>query len=534
MTIGRRGFLSLAIKAAGGIALASCAPAGPASSAPSGAGATAASAAASAAGIKRGGIFRIADVSDQKTLDPAQINTTPMRSIGRAIYDTLVDVDLKGNYTPALAERWENPDPKTWILYLRKGVKYSDGTPFDASVVKFNIERHLDPKTKSKQIGELLAVDTVEVVDASTAKFHLKTPNAGFLSPFVDRTGFMANPAEVKKWGNNDYGQHPSGVGPFRLVDHKDDTSYTVEKNPDYWDKDHVYLDQVEWKVIPLDATRLVELRSGGVDLAEDLPLQNVNQMKAMSEIVLSERSGARFYFARWNMDDKFGKSLPLRQAFNWILDRDAIFNAVFFKTGVIGYDPFFPSSPFYDASYKPYTRDAAKAKALIDKADLPSPKKFTIYPDSGAVGQKLAQVMAANLGELGLDVAIQYEDTAARTARENKGDWTFSVYSQSRFAYRPDPAQYLGALWDSKSTYYRSGKLKDPETDKLIASGEAESDPAKRRTIYRQLADRINELASAAFFEDASDFKGLSPTVKGFVHMPDVINRLKGIWLDK
>src|SRR5262245_13579767 len=192
----RRQFLRLLVGSAGVLAAASCGPATPAAptqSAPSAAQPTAAAAAkptvaptaapasapqptappkaaaaptqaapaaagASTAGIKTGGSLVIADFSDQKTLDPAFINTTPMRNIGRALYDTLVDIDLNGNYVPVLAERWETPDPRTWLLYLRKGVKYADGSPFDAEVVKFNIDRHLDPKTKSRQIGELLSI----------------------------------------------------------------------------------------------------------------------------------------------------------------------------------------------------------------------------------------------------------------------------------------------------------------------------------------------------------------------------------------
>jgi ABC-type transport system substrate-binding protein len=122
---------------------------------------------------------------------------------------------------PVLAERWEAPDPRTWLLYLRQGVKYADGTPFDAEVVKFSVDRHLDPKTKSKQIGELLSIDEVEVVDTST-------------------------------------------------------------------------------------------VRSGGVQIAEDLPLQNVERMRGASEFTLSERPGARFYMTRWNTDDEYGKSLEL------------------------------------------------------------------------------------------------------------------------------------------------------------------------------------------------------------------------------
>jgi len=167
--------------------------------------------------------------------------------------------------------------------------------------------------------------------------------------------------------------KHPVGVGPFRLVDHQPDQSYTIERNPDYWGSGKPYLERITWKIIPLDATRLVELRSGGVHIAEDLPLQNVEQIRGMDQVVLSERPGARFYFNRWNMDDEYGKSLELRQAYNWILDREANYKAVFFNTGLIGFDPFLPGQPFYDANYKPFTRDVAKAKALMDTAALPT-----------------------------------------------------------------------------------------------------------------------------------------------------------------
>jgi peptide/nickel transport system substrate-binding protein len=310
--------------------------------------------------------------------------------------------------------------------------------------------------------------------------------------------------------------------------------SYTVERNPDYWDKGKPYLDGITWKIIPLDATRLVELRSGGVHIAEDLPLENVQQMRNMPEIVLNERTGARFYFARWNMDDQFGKSLELRQAFNWALDRDAIYHAVFFGTGVIGYDPFLPGQPFYDVNYTPYSRDLDKAKKLMSAAQLPSAPHFTIYPDPGSVGQKLAQIMQTNLADIGVTVDIQTEADAAVQARLDRGDWVLYMNSTGRFSYRPDPAQYLGSLWNSHSTYYKTGKLVDPATDQLIEAGSAESDSARRIRVYRQLADRINEVGSTAFFEDASDFKGLSPKLQNFVHYPDVINRFKELWLDQ
>ncbi|MCA1648002.1 MAG: ABC transporter substrate-binding protein [Chloroflexi bacterium] len=547
----RRQFLRIMVSAASGFAVASCGPAAPAAPpaatpppAPTTAAAkpaalTPAAAAPTAPATvaggapKSGGMLIIADRADNKTLDPAYISDTPSRLIGRAIYDTLVDVDEQGNIIPILAERWETPDPKTYVLHLKQGLKFTDGTEFDAAAVKFNIDRHLDPNTASKQRGVLLSVDSIDVPDKYTVRFNLKAPYAAFLSVFFDRVGFIASPTAVQKWGDKDYGLHPIGIGPFRLVDYKPDQQYVVERNPDYWDKGKPYLDGITWKAIPVDATRLVELRSGGAHMAEDLPLQDVERMRGMPEFKLSERSGARFYRSRWNMDDKFGSSLEFRQALNWLIDREAIHKAVFFDTGTIGYDPFLPGTPFFDAAYKPYTRDLDKARALLDKSGVPSPRTFTMHPDPSSVGQKLTQIFQANLAEVDINADIQNEDDAAWQARLGRGDWALELRSTSWFGWRPDPAQYAGTLWHSASTYYATGKLKDPDTDKLIEQGEAEYDPARRYQIYRQLADRLNELASTSFFQLGADFKGISPKVRGFVHMPDIITRYKTISLD-
>jgi peptide/nickel transport system substrate-binding protein len=534
--LNRRAFLSVALNTAGVIGLASCTPA-PAALAPTQQAANAAPtvgaiATTAPAAAKNGGMLVIADRADNKTVDPAYISDTPSRLIGRAIYDTLVDVDEKGNIIPVLAETWETPDPKTYVLHVKQGLKFTDGTEFDAAAVKFNIDRHLEPTTASKQRGVLLSVDSIDVPDKFTVRFHLKAPYAAFLSVFFDRVGFIASPTAIQKWGNKEYGLHPVGVGPFRLVDYKPDQQYVVERNPDYWDKGKPYLDGITWKAIPVDATRLVELRSGGAQMAEDLPLQDVERMRAMTEFRLSERSGARFYRSRWNMDDQFGSSLEFRQALNWLIDREAIHKAVFFDTGNIGYDPFLPGTPFYDPNYKPYARDLDKAKALLDKASVPSSRKFTLHPDASSVGQKTTQIYQANFAEVGINLEIQSEDDTAWQARLDRGEWVMELRSSSWFGYRPDPAQYTGTLWHSNSTYYTTGKLKDPATDKLIEQGEAEYDPAKRYPIYRQLADRLNEVASTSFFQLGADFKGIAPSVQGFVHMPDIITRYKTIAL--
>ncbi|MDE3111331.1 MAG: hypothetical protein KGN00_08125 [Chloroflexota bacterium] len=529
----RRSFLINTLRVAGGIALASCAPTGPAASpaAPSAAGASAAPNI-----VKKGGKLVYADWGDAISMDPAYLTNTCGRRPGRAIYDSLVDVDPQGKVIPVLAESWDIPDTKTYVLHLRKGVKFHDGTTFDAEAVKFNIDRFTDKKTKSNHASELEGVAAVDVVDANTVRFRLKSPSVAFLQLLYDWNGFIASPTAVQRWGNNDFGQHAVGAGPFRFVEHRDAVHTVVERDPDYWDPSRPYLDQIEFKPVQADATREIEVRSGTSHIGETMPFQDIEKLKAMPELVVVQVPGARVYLPYFQpQQSPYGKSLEFRQALNWLIDREAIWKSVFFNTGVIGFDPFPPGSPFYDASYKPFTRDVNKAKALLEAAyrgGVPSPAKFTLYTNSEPVTQKLAQIVQANYAEVGVTMDLQLEDTAATTARASKGDFVFALNSTSYVSYRPDPSQYLSRYWHSTTNYIK-WPYKDPEVDKLLDTGIAESDPAKRRTIYRQLADRLNVNAQTIFLGFGSDIKGMSPKVKGFIPHPDQVTRFKDMWLE-
>jgi peptide/nickel transport system substrate-binding protein len=511
------------LRIAGGLALASCTPAAP--SAP----AASTGASGGPVALKSGGTLTTAVEQDPQTLDPAYMPGLPGRRAGRAIYDPLVDVDAQGAVVPVLVESWETPDPRTYVLHLRQGVKFHDGTDFDAEAVKFNFDRHLDPATKSQRNGELLSVAGTDIVDDRTVRVRLKAPYGAFLVALFDWSGFMVSPTALKKWGS-DYGLHPVGTGPFQFVSYQQDVQTVVERNTNYWQKGRPYLDRIVFRPISVNATRLVELRSGGVQIAEDMPYQDVERMRQMPEIVLSEKAGFRHEFMRWNADGSnlYGKSPEFRQALNWILDRDAIQKSVYFSTGLIGFDPFLPGSPFFDANYKPFTRDLAKAKALIESSGVPSPAKFTCYVDEDPVYQKILQIVQANYAEVGVAVDVQIEARAANVARRTTRDYT--LQTNGWWGQRPDPAQYLGSVYHSGSGYYTTGKLKDAQVDQLIEQGEAEAAVDKRRQIYRGLADRLNAISPFVFYHFGSNFKGLSPKVQGFVHMADTIVRYKDI----
>ena len=148
-----------------------------------------------AAGPVRGGTLTAAIFADPLSFDPHITGNLQGRGACRAIHDTLFTIDAKGLLAPGLVESWERPDDKTFVLKLRAGLKFHDGTALDAAAVKYNIDRIRDPKTSSIRGGEITALDTVAVVDTRTLRLVLKYPFSAFLFPFTDVTGCIGSPS---------------------------------------------------------------------------------------------------------------------------------------------------------------------------------------------------------------------------------------------------------------------------------------------------------------------------------------------------
>ena len=167
------------------------------------------------AAVKDGGTLTVALVADPRTLDPHLTGSLQGRATTQAIHDTLLDIDANGRLAPGLVESWEWKDDRTVVLTTRSGVKFHDGTEFDAEAVRYNLERIRNPDTGSIRGGEISALDTIEVLDAKTVRLRLKQPFAAFLFPLVDVAGCVASPAAIEQWGD-EYGLHPSGTGGSR------------------------------------------------------------------------------------------------------------------------------------------------------------------------------------------------------------------------------------------------------------------------------------------------------------------------------
>jgi peptide/nickel transport system substrate-binding protein len=495
---------------------------------------TAASAALGAVRAARaatgGGTLGVAIFADPLSFDPHLTGNIQGREATRAIHDTLFTVDPEGRLAPGLVERWEQPDRETYLLHLRQGVRFQDGTPFNAAAVQYNINRIFDKTLGSIRAGELSALDKTEVVDDHTLRLTLKYPFSAFLFPLTDVAGCIGSPAAMEKW-KAEYGLHPSGTGPFKLADYLRDAHTNLVKNGDYWMPGKPLLDSLVLRPIPIDTTRLAELETGGVQIAEALPLQNIKQLREAKRIVVSERVGFRWEYFGFDLRAEYpGRSKPFRQAFQWAIDREALHQVAYFGTGAIGYDGILPGSPFFDKNYKPFTYNPDRAKRLTEKSGLASPIVLhgPLQPDP--VKQRAAQVFQANAEAIGVQVKIEQVDSAGYDTLLSGGKMPVDL--QGWWGYRPDPDQYLAILLGTNGSYAKYNGYSDPEMDKLIHAEREAPSEAERRTIFRQMSVLMNEDAAYVPWHYTSDFKGLSPRVRGFVHPADGIIDFRSISL--
>jgi peptide/nickel transport system substrate-binding protein len=481
--------------------------------------------------VKPGGTLTVAIFADPISFDPHLTGSIQGRTATQAIHDTLLSVDENGRLAPRLAESWEFSDEgKIFTVKLRSGIKFHDGTAFDAAAVKYNIDRINDPKTASIRKGEIRAMDRIEVVDSNTVRFILKYPFTAFAFPLTDVAGAIGSPTAMEKWGP-DYGLHPVGTGPFKLAEYQKDTRTVLEKNPEFWMPGQPYLDRVIMRPITTDSTRLTELRAGGVQMAEALPLQDIVRLRQTQAVIVSEKVGFRWEYFGFNLRNEYpGRSKRFRQAFQWAIDREALHKIAYFGTGSIGFDGILPGSPFFDGSYKPYTRDVEKAKRLIGESGISASIsiKGPLQPDP--VKQRAAQIFQANAAEIGVRVDIEQVDSAGYSTLLFGGQLPMDL--QGWWGYRPDPDQYLDILLSSTGSYAKAHGYQNPDMDKLVTAQREAATEAERKAIFRQISALMNEDAVYVPWHYSSDFKGLQPTVKGFVHAANGITAFETIFL--
>jgi peptide/nickel transport system substrate-binding protein len=486
-----------------------------------------AAAAKPADGIRKGGTLRVGLYSDPGGLDPHILATKASSQVFKSVYNTLVGLDADLRLVPELAESWETPDPKTYVLKLRKGVKFHDGADFNAAAAKANLDRILDPATKSPVAADISTVASVEAGDEFTLKLTLKQPDAALLTSLSGYPGTMISPTAIQKFGA-DLARNPVGTGPFQFVEYVKDDHITVKKFAGYWDAGKPHLDEVIFKPIPDDAVKLSTLRANGVDIIDTVEPRAGSQLRGGRELVFMERPTLDYSWIILNMTTAPFDNKALRQAMAWGIDRDVVVKALLFESGAPAQSPFSPTSWAHDPSFKPYKRDVAQAKAKLAEGGMPQGFKAPFQVVNRPLNIQMGQVFKEQLAEVGIDLEIEVVEQAAHVSNRREGKF---VASANFWTGRPDPDGNV-FNWFHSTGGQNYAKYNSPKVDDLLLKARSSLNQEERKGLYLELAKVLADDVPMVFLYHEYARQAASPKVQGYKLAPDALYRLADTWL--
>lgn len=458
--------------------------------------------------------------ADPGKLDPTQSSMLNERIVYQSIFDKLVDLDGEGKIVPMLAERWTvSPDQKSYTLFLRKGVRFQDGTPFDAKAVEFNLLRGQE-KTSLRR-NELKYISKITVLDEHTIKLELSTPFAPFLSILTDRAGMMSSPAAVKKYGD-DYVNHPVGTGPFSYEGRLKGATITLRKNPDYWRAGLPKVDEVVYKIMPDVNVAFNNLRSGQVDITNRFPYKEITHIAANANYTVLNKPSLGFRGFYMNTAKPPFDKKEVREAVDILIDRNAIAKVVYNNAVAPGHSPFSKAQFANGPSDAPPKVDLARAKELLKAAGKEGGFSFKLTLPTTPDELQVGQMIQGMLRPAGISVTLEKTELATQIEAGKAGNFEGLFVGWSG---RPDPDQniYDFVTTNGSLNYSHFGAK---EVDELLQQARVEGDQGKRKALYDQaMAILVKEVPYIYTVHDNVLF-GIAKSVKGFEYVPDGVIR--------
>jgi peptide/nickel transport system substrate-binding protein len=439
-----------------------------------------------------GGSIKIGVEAEVASLDPAgALAQVSDYDIALAIYDPLVDFDTDGNLAPGLATRWSgSKDFKTWTLQLRKGVEFTDGTPFDAAAVVKQFDRLRDPATQCVCAENVSHITDVTAQGDSTVVFTLNESNAFFVSSLTAAIGLIASPTATAEWGA-EYGRHPVGTGAFSL------TSYdpiVLEKNPNYWRKDTKgrslpHLDEITVEPITENTIRLQSLDAGDIDLMQVGDTNTIiKAIRAKKYTVQKITGGSSLSISMNNRKPPFD-DVRVRQAFALAVNRDEINNIEYQGSRQLAYSQFATTSPWYKEDAGWLTYDPKKAKQLVAEAKADGvPTSFTLTCVTSDESRQLLNVVKQQIAEVGLTADLEFVDQGTYVHKLLDADHSF-VAGCSRNGENLTPDLYDG--WHTGASFNAEG-YHNPESDKIMEDIRATADPKEQQRLIGELQENL------------------------------------------
>jgi peptide/nickel transport system substrate-binding protein len=425
--------------------------------------------------------------SSPTNLDPRVGIDAYSERIDNLLFDDLLDRDEHLNVRPGLADRWDIPDPLTYVFHLHPGVKFHNGAALTSRDVKWTFDSLLQGKIRSTKAAAFRFVDRVEAPDDSTVVFHLKEPFATLLWNLSD--GAMG----IVPYGSlGEISAQPIGSGPFRFISAEPDTEVIIERNPDYW-HDPPRLERVRFMVVPDGTTRALELRKGSADLEINaLTPDMVVTLEREPALDVLRGPGTVLQYMGFNFRDPILKDLRVRQALAYAIDRRPMLQYLW-RGFAQPADSILPKQSWaYTNKVQTYNYDPERAREILDAAGyrpMSGVRFHLVMKTSTDENTRLmVAVLQQQLRDVGIQLDIRTYEFATFFADVSKG--AFQLYSLRWVGGNEDPDIFEYAFHSSKFTPNGANRsfYSNPRVDALIDKARAELDQRKRAESYAEI----------------------------------------------
>lgn len=503
-----------------------------------------------------GGTFIFGRGADSTSLDPINVTDGESFIVTEQIFNTLVDYKPDSTEViPSLAKSWTNSeDGLTWTFTLQEGVKFHDGTDFDAEAVVYNFNRWMDPKHPQHK-GDFgyyaymfggfkgdqgHVIKEVVAKDKYTVEFHLNFPQAPFLNNLAMSPFGIASPAAIEKYGEK-FGENPVGTGPFKFVEWKKGDSITLEKNPNYWKPGLPKLDKVIFRSIPDNTNRYTALKNGEIDLMTGLNPEDAQSVKENPKLQLFLRPSMNVGYLAFNTKVKPFDDPRVRQALNMTVNKKEIIDSFFAGLAEPAVNPMPPSLWGYNDEIQDYPVDLEKAKALLAEAGYPNGFETDLWymsepRDYMPNGQKVAEVLQADFAKIGVKVKLVTFDWITYLDKTGKGEHPMAMLGWT--GDNGDPDNFLYVLLDKDNTrtpdagniaFYVNDQLHE-----ILIKAQRSTNQEERIALYKEAQKIIHEDAPWIPLVHSMPPIAAIKEVKGYIPHPTGTESFENISFEK
>ena len=487
-------------------------------------------------------VLVVGQIAEPKALDPAAVTAVNDFRILMNLYDGLVRYkDGTLEVEPALATSWNiSNDGTEYTFSLRQGVKFHDGSDFNADAVKFNFDRMLDEAHPYHNTGPFplsfffSAIVSVDVLDSMTVKFTLNAPYAPFLSSLAYPTGLIVSPDAVAKHGT-DFGRNPSGTGAFKFGEWRSNEAVVVEANSSHWEG-APKLQAVVFRPITDANTRTAEMLAGGIDMMVEVPPVALSKFQGDGYTV-HEQAGPHVWFLILNAKEGPFSDVRVRQAANYAINKEAIVNDVLEGTAAVAAGPTPPAFAWaYNNSLEPYPYNPEKARQLISEAGADG-AELTFFVTEGGSGMldpvAMGTAIQADLQAVGLKVNIETYEWNTFLGEVNPGiEGKADMAEMACMTNDPDTLPFLALrteAWPDKGGF-NSGYYSNPKVDELLEAARASTDQSERARLYQEMQTIVQEDAPWVFVANWKQNAVTSDRVGSFSLQPSFFLLLNNV----